>query len=124
MARKPLSGDVSKITEEIGKSYEGTYGGVRHVDAGHKNPDLTTKLSAIHTLETEDGPFSFWGFTSIDNILRDVRSGTYLWIKYKGKVKGKNGMAHSATVEYDDETVPAKAPTPASADPDLSLIHI
>ena len=111
MARRPLSGDVFKITEEIGKTFEGTYGGVRYTDTGHKHPDNTPKLSAIHTLETNEGPYSFWGFTAIDNILRNVKDGTYLWITYKGKVKAKNGMAHSVAVEYDDETVPAGDPT-------------
>ncbi len=110
--RRPLSGDVFKITEEIGKTYEGTYAGSRQTDTGHKNPDNTPKLSTIHTLETNEGQFSFWGFTAIDNTLRSVKPGTYLWITYKGKVKAKNGQAHSVAVEYDDETVPVEDRTP------------
>lgn len=104
MARRPLSGDVFKITDEVNKTYEGSYAGNRQTDTGHTNPDGTVKLSTIHTIDTEDGPFSFWGFTAIDNILRRVKKGTYLWITYKGKVKAKVGQAHSVAVEFDDET--------------------
>lgn len=125
MSRKPLSGDVFKITEELNKTFEGTYLGNRKTDTGHKNDDGTPKLSTIHTIETAEGPFSFWGFTAIDNILRQVKTGTYLWITYKGMVKAKNGKAHSVAVDYDDEPVgeptaesSATAPVTAGFDPD------
>jgi hypothetical protein len=104
MARKPLSGDVYKITETIDKTYEGEYMGARRTDTGHKNPDGSPKLSTIHTINLDGAPWSFWGFTAIDNILSRVGEGTYLWITYKGKVKTKNGQAHTVAVDFDDET--------------------
>lgn len=102
--RKPLSGDVFKITEEVGDTYEGEYMGSRQTDTGHKNPDGSVKFSTIHTMNRDGQPWSFWGFTAIDNILSRVSAGTYLWITYKGKVKTKNGNAHSVAVDFDDET--------------------
>jgi len=128
MARRPLSGDIAKITEELGKTYEGTYAGSRLVDSGNKNDQGETQLSTVHTLETENGPFSFWGFTAINNVLAPVKPGTYLWITYRGRVRSKRGgTAHTVAVDYDDEPMSHSAPeseadtTPSTApafDPD------
>lgn len=63
------------IKQKKGFSIEGTYKGHRFIESTD---------STIHTIETKEGLFDFWGTGQLNSLLSSVEAETEVKIEYEG----------------------------------------
>ena len=65
------------------------------------------RTAMVYEFAAQDGKFEVFGVAALDSRMSLIPPGTYVWITYRGKVKGSNGTErHDVLVERDSEEVP------------------
>lgn len=85
------------IAQNVGDEIEGRYTGKEEFD-GNFGPTVK------YIIERDGTKFGVYGSASLNRQFAQVPTGSYVWVKYEGKVVSKNGReVKSFTVDYDDE---------------------
>ena len=60
--------------------------------------------TACYVIESEGINYGIYSSASLDRQFANVPQGCYVWVKYNGEVKSKNGRTvKDYSVDYDDE---------------------
>lgn len=104
MARKSAASQYTKTITwnkdlKEGDSIEGYFINTEHFTGEYGE---TTK----YVIEKDGEPYGIFGSASLDRQFKNIPEGCYVWVRYGGEVKSKNGRTvKQYFVDYDDEIV-------------------
>jgi len=93
---------ISLTKQPVGNKVEGLY----KADFTFPNPKNKDKTSHIYTLEQKDGKvLKVFGVTDLDNKMKKIAKGTYVYFEYLGKQPVKNvaNPMHLFNVELEED---------------------